>query len=156
MSGQITLFNLTALVNEAWLRLTAQTQPEFDGRSHFFAIAAHYMRQILVEYARRRQAQKRGSGERMVALHTVSLSAPERSLDILTLNEGLQALEKPSARQARESTQVRSDRIGQCRVAGCSGAIPRCGCRAVAVWGVFLSSEQRAAGSHCAGRMGQD
>src|SRR5258707_13960358 len=51
----------TALVNEAWLQL-AEQNPEIECRSHFIAIAAHYMRQILVAHARRKNAQKRGSG----------------------------------------------------------------------------------------------
>src|SRR5271165_4184739 len=50
----------TALVNEAWMRMVQQDQPQFQSRFHFVAIAAHYMRQILVEHARKKNAQKRG------------------------------------------------------------------------------------------------
>ncbi len=57
-SGGATL-NTTALVHEAWLKLV-QGEAEFEGRAHFFAVAATAMRQILVDHARRRHAQKRG------------------------------------------------------------------------------------------------
>ena len=52
----------TALVNEAYLRLADQTSPSFTNRSHFFAVAAQAMRQILVDYARASLSQKRGGG----------------------------------------------------------------------------------------------
>jgi RNA polymerase sigma factor (TIGR02999 family) len=52
----------TALVNEAYLRLAGQTRPNFTNRSHFFAVAAQAMRQILVNYAKASQSQKRGGG----------------------------------------------------------------------------------------------
>src|SRR6266550_4115023 len=52
----------TALVNEAYLRLADQTSPNFTNRSHFFAVAAQAMRQILVNYAKASQSQKRGGG----------------------------------------------------------------------------------------------
>jgi RNA polymerase sigma-70 factor (ECF subfamily) len=63
----------TALVNEAWLRLAQQGQPQFQCRSHFIAIAAQYMRQILVEHARKRKAQKRGDAARAVELDDAAL-----------------------------------------------------------------------------------
>src|SRR4029453_9842903 len=52
----------TALVHEAYLRLAGQTSPNFTNRSHFFAVAAQAMRQILVNYAKASQSQKRGGG----------------------------------------------------------------------------------------------
>jgi RNA polymerase sigma-70 factor (ECF subfamily) len=52
----------TALVNEAYLRLAGQTHPSFTNRSHFFAVAAQAMRQILVNYAKASPSQKRGGG----------------------------------------------------------------------------------------------
>src|SRR6266480_5747858 len=52
----------TALVNEAYLRLADQTNPNWQDRAHFFAVAARAMRQILVNYAKSSQAQKRGGG----------------------------------------------------------------------------------------------
>jgi RNA polymerase sigma factor (TIGR02999 family) len=58
----------TGLVHEAWLKLVDQTRVEWHDRGHFFGVAARVMRQILVEYARRRGAVKRGGGFRLVAL----------------------------------------------------------------------------------------
>src|SRR5947207_11110965 len=58
----------TALVNEAWMRMAQQHQPHYEGRSHFIAIAAQYMRQILVNHARKKNASRRGSGSQPVAL----------------------------------------------------------------------------------------
>src|SRR5436190_14861493 len=58
----------TALVHEAYLRLVAQSLPDWESRSHFFGVAAHLMRQILVDHARRRKSAKRGSGAEKVTL----------------------------------------------------------------------------------------
>src|SRR5712675_1589837 len=58
----------TALVNEAYLRLADQTNPNWQSRAHFFAVAARAMRQILVSYARSNQAQKRGGGALKIEL----------------------------------------------------------------------------------------
>src|SRR5438445_12672484 len=58
----------TALVNEAYLRLADQTNPRWQNRPHFFAVAARAMRQILVSYARRKRSQTRGDGSRKAAL----------------------------------------------------------------------------------------
>src|SRR2546426_3144992 len=58
----------TALVNEAYLRLAGQTNPSWQNRAHFFALAARAMRQILVNYAKSYRAQKRGGGTIKVEL----------------------------------------------------------------------------------------
>src|ERR671934_1708097 len=58
----------TALIHEAYLRLVDQKQPEWQSRSHFFRFASHLMRQILVDHARARQAEKRGGEGERVAL----------------------------------------------------------------------------------------
>ncbi len=64
----------TALVHEAYLRLAGQNPPQWQNRAHFFGIAAHIMRQILVEYARGRSAAKRGgSACRLVDVDVVEL-----------------------------------------------------------------------------------
>jgi RNA polymerase sigma-70 factor (ECF subfamily) len=91
----------TALVNEAWVRLAQQGQPQFQGRSHFIAIAAQYMRQILVEHARKRNAQKRGDGARAVELDDAELFAPQRSSDLIALDDGLNELARLDPRQAQ-------------------------------------------------------
>jgi RNA polymerase sigma-70 factor, ECF subfamily len=89
----------TALVHEAYLRLVDQKSPSWQNRSHFFRVAAHLMRQILVDHARRRRAGKRA--QCVVSLEdTVSL-ARERSADLAALDDALSALEKLDARKCQ-------------------------------------------------------
>jgi RNA polymerase sigma factor (TIGR02999 family) len=68
-----------ALVNEAYLRLVGLNAPQWEGRSHFFAIAAQHMRQILVDYARRHRAAKRGGVPQPYRWTTVGCSSRERA-----------------------------------------------------------------------------
>jgi RNA polymerase sigma factor (TIGR02999 family) len=91
----------TALINEAWMRLAQQNQPAWAGRSHFVAVAACYMRQILVDHARRRNRGKRGSGVAAASLDMAQLSSPERSPDLLALDDGLKELARLDARQSQ-------------------------------------------------------
>src|SRR4030095_11761538 len=69
----------TALVDEVYLRLVAQNLPDWDSRSHFFGVAAHIMRQILVDHARRHRSAKRGGGVANAPLEEAFHFAPERS-----------------------------------------------------------------------------
>jgi RNA polymerase sigma factor (TIGR02999 family) len=91
----------TALVNEAYLRLADQTNPRWQNRAHFFAVAARAMRQILVSYARSQQAQKRGGGVFKVDLDEVALVSPEESKDIVELHEPLEQLSALDSRKAQ-------------------------------------------------------
>ena len=91
----------TALVNEAYLRLADQTRPNFTKRSHFFAVAAQAMRQILVNYAKASQSQKRGGGALKVDLDAVALISPEQTTEILDLNEALERLAMLDSRKAQ-------------------------------------------------------
>lgn len=91
----------TALVHEAYVRLVAQDMPDFECRSHFFGVAAHLMRQILVDHARRHRSQKRGGGEAPVPLEDALVFAPERSDDLVAMDEALTALAAVDERKAR-------------------------------------------------------
>src|SRR5437773_7783671 len=91
----------TALVNEAYLRLADQTNPRWQNRAHFFAVAARAMRQILVSYARTQQAQKRGGGAFKVDLDEAALVSPEESREIVELHEALEQLSALDSRKAR-------------------------------------------------------
>jgi RNA polymerase sigma factor (TIGR02999 family) len=91
----------TALVNEAYLRLADQTNPCWQNRAHFFAVAARAMRQILVSYARTQQAQKRGGGAVKVDLDEVALVSPEESKEIVELHEALEQLSALDSRKAQ-------------------------------------------------------
>jgi RNA polymerase sigma factor (TIGR02999 family) len=90
----------TALVNEAWLRVAQQNQPAWESRSHFIAIAAHYMRQILVDHARKKNARKRGDGAIPVNIDDANIFEPERSSDLTALDDGLKELAGFDERQA--------------------------------------------------------
>jgi RNA polymerase sigma factor (TIGR02999 family) len=91
----------TALVNEAYLRLAAQDDPGFANRSHFLAVAATAMRQVLVDYARSALRQKRGAGARAVTLDEAAVLSPEPTKEILDLNDALEKLAALDARKAR-------------------------------------------------------
>jgi RNA polymerase sigma factor (TIGR02999 family) len=93
----------TALINEAYLRLIDQSQPvQWEGRSHFFGIAAHLMRNILVDYARSRRAAKRGGDAVHVTLTpTVALSTDSHPPDMLDLDDALNRLAQVDERKAR-------------------------------------------------------
>ena len=90
----------TALVNEAYLRLADQSKPNFTNRSHFFAVAAKAMRQILVDYAKAQQSQKRGAGASKVELNEAALISPEQTSAILDVDEALEKLAVLDSRKA--------------------------------------------------------
>ena len=91
----------TALVNEAYLRLAGQTSPNFTNRSHFFAVAARAMRQILVNYAKASQSQKRGGGAIKVELDEAAIVSPEQSKAIVDLHEAIERLGALDSRKAQ-------------------------------------------------------
>ena len=88
----------TALVHEAYLRLEKQGAAKFENRAHFLAICAQLMRQILVEYARSRDAAKRDGGERVTL---DGLAFKSRGLDIIALDDALNELAKLDRQQSR-------------------------------------------------------
>jgi len=90
----------TALVNEAYLRLADQTNPSWQNRAHFFALAARAMRQILVNYAKSYRAQKRGGGALKVELDEAALVSMEQSKEIVDLHEALERLAALDSRKA--------------------------------------------------------
>ena len=91
----------TALVNEAYLRLADQTNPPWQNRAHFFAVAARAMRQILVSYARAQRSEKRGGGALKMELDEAAIVSPEQSKAIVDLHEALERLGTLDSRKAR-------------------------------------------------------
>ena len=93
--------NPTALVHEAYLKLVDQSRADWRDRQHFLAVSATAMRHIVVDYARRKAAQKRGGD----ALHTLidgeRIGAAARQLDVLALDEALQKLSELDERLTR-------------------------------------------------------
>lgn len=91
----------TALVHEAYIKLVDQDQASFHNRSHFLAIAALAMRRILISYARKRNAEKRG-GKQTPVTFLDGMAAREAQIEeLLDLDEALAKLEKLSERQAQ-------------------------------------------------------
>lgn len=90
----------TALVHEAWLRLVGAGK-NFDGREHFLAVAARAMRSVLVDYARKRQAEKRGGDASRVPLDYLLPVYEERGADLVELDGSLRRLAKENERRAR-------------------------------------------------------
>jgi len=91
----------TALVHEVFLRLVDQRHVNWQDRAHFFGAAAHVMRRILVDHARRHSATKRGDGVQSVPIEDVTEAEAPSEVPILTLNHALDRLE------ARDATLVR-------------------------------------------------
>ena len=98
----------TEVVHEAYLRLVDQTRVQWADRAHFFAVAAHVMRRVLVDHARRRRAARRGGQyRRSVSLETLesvdggSLAADQRADMLVAMDEALERLAALDPRQAR-------------------------------------------------------
>lgn len=90
-----------ALVNEAYCRLVGQDPPELESRAHFFAVAAQLMRQILVDYARRHRASKRGGGACMLTLDDAVALPQRKNVDVVALDDALNTLAEVDPRQSR-------------------------------------------------------
>jgi len=82
----------TALVHQAYTRLVRQDQPDFRSRAHFMGVAAHIMRQILIDHARTRDAEKRGGGAAKVSLASVDVAPADRPPLILAVDDALTQL----------------------------------------------------------------
>jgi RNA polymerase sigma factor (TIGR02999 family) len=91
----------TALVNEAYIRLVDQTQVTWQNRSHFFSIAAHLMRRILVDHARGSRRQKRGGDFCHLPLNEELAFSPAKSATLIALDEALDELAKFDRRKAQ-------------------------------------------------------
>ena len=91
----------SALVNEAYVRLVDQSKIQWEGRAHFFGIAARLMRQILVDQARRKNFAKRGGGAIRVSLDSGTAIAQEQSANIMALDDALRTLEQTDPRKSQ-------------------------------------------------------
>lgn len=92
----------TALVHEAFLRLSKQSEVDFESRTHFFGIAARLMREILIDHARRHNSQKRGGGSRTrITLDSAHGFGDQKQLDVIAVDDALTKLESLDERQAR-------------------------------------------------------
>ena len=101
--------NTTALINEAFIRLAGDNDKGYANRTHFFATASKAMRQILVNYARKQKALKRGGDAMAVTLNDSVISTETSAEELLELHQLLAELEKENSRRAQ---------IIECRVFG--------------------------------------
>jgi RNA polymerase sigma-70 factor (ECF subfamily) len=91
----------TALVHEVYLRLCGQDDPQWQDRAHFFAVAARMMRRILVDYARRRGAEKRGADAMHVGLDEALMIPLKLPSDLVALDDALERLAAFDARKCQ-------------------------------------------------------
>lgn len=91
----------TALVHEAYLRLAGSNAPNWQNRAHFFGVAAHIMRQILVEHARAYGAEKRGGGACKLVLDEAVAFSPQIDVDVVALDKALGELTELDSQQGR-------------------------------------------------------
>ncbi len=91
----------TVLVHEAYLRLIDQKNVTWQNRAHFFGIAAHMMRRILVDHARSRQASKRGAGISLLVLDEAVAGSGPRDLNLVVLDQALESLARIDPQQSR-------------------------------------------------------
>lgn len=91
----------TALINEAYIRLIGWKNVRWQNRAHFFAVAAQLMRRILVDIARAQRQTKRGGGAAETSLDEALVFRPERSRDLLVLDEALTRLAEIDPRKSR-------------------------------------------------------
>ena len=91
----------TDLVHEAYLNLASKEGAAWQNRTHFFAVAAHAMRGILIDYARRRNRKKRGGGQAVLHLDDVQVCAEDQLEDLLTLDQAMHMLAELDSRLCR-------------------------------------------------------
>ena len=91
----------TALLNEAYIRLVSQEKTEWQDRAHFFAVAAGLMREILVDYARKQNAGKRGGLMEKLPVDEILNFSPGKSRQLEDLDNALRSLEKFDPQQGR-------------------------------------------------------
>lgn len=91
----------TALVHEAYLKLVKQRSVDWQGRSHFFGIAAQLMRRILIDHARSHLREKRGGAQEATPLDEALVFSPGQSAELVRLDEALERLAKLDPRQSK-------------------------------------------------------
>src|SRR5215469_7901186 len=90
----------TALVHEAWLRLTGNENVKWNGRAHFFGAAAEAMRRILIDNARRKSARRHGGGQQRVDVDEIDIAAPGKEDELLSINDALEEFAKMDKQKA--------------------------------------------------------
>jgi RNA polymerase sigma factor (TIGR02999 family) len=124
-AGAKATLSTTELVHEAFLKLGHGPKSGWDGRAHFFGAAARAMRQVLVDFARRQQAAKRGGGQHRVSLNDAAGALEVRLDEILALDAALDQLNAVSERLRRVVELRFFGGLGEEEVAEILGVTPR-------------------------------
>lgn len=135
----------TALVHEAYIKLVGQESLRWNDRAHFMSIAARAMRQILVDHARKRHAQKRGGGLQQVTLEEALVPGSDDAFEILELHDALEKLAAEDERAARVAEMRLFGGLSVPEVATVLGVTPRTVDRDWAAARLWLSREIRGA-----------
>ncbi len=91
----------TELVHEAYIKLIGSESLTWESRAHFFGIAARSMRQILIDYARKKKSEKRGKGKTLLSLDMANFNLNDSSEQLLVLDEALTRLEQLEGRSCK-------------------------------------------------------
>jgi RNA polymerase sigma factor (TIGR02999 family) len=95
------ILQTTALINEAFLRLSQADKVDWQNRAHFFAISASLMRRVLVEFARARDSRKRGADSPQISFDESFMVSPANDPDLIAIDDALSSLAQMDARQAK-------------------------------------------------------
>jgi len=128
----------TALVHEAYMKLAGNEQIDWRGRAHFSAVAARAMREVLVDYARRKKAQKRGGAWERVTLAGLGADDPGHDVDLLALDEALDKLSEVNPRAARVVELTYFSRMTADEVASVVGVSDRTVCKDLTIAQAWL------------------
>ena len=90
----------TALVHEAWLRLTGNEDVKWNGRAHFFGAAAEAMRRILIDNARRKTTARHGGGQQRLDIDDMEIAGPGKEDELLAINDALEEFGKVDKQKA--------------------------------------------------------
>jgi RNA polymerase sigma-70 factor, ECF subfamily len=146
----------TALVHEAYLKLVQYPSVDWQNRAHFFGIAAQVMRHILVDHARGRGREKRGAGQQLVSLAEALVFSPEKSVELLKLDESLERLTKLDPRQGRIVELRFFGGLTVEETAHVLGISPKTVKREWSVAKAWLHGDLRQSYGSCTGKLGND
>jgi RNA polymerase sigma-70 factor (ECF subfamily) len=146
----------TALVHEAYLKLVKQRSVDWQGRSHFFGIAAQLMRRILIDHARGHLREKRGGAQEVLPLDEALLFSPRQSAELVRLDEALERLAKLDPRQSKIVELRFFGGLSVEETAGFLGISPKTVKRDWSMAKAWLRSELRQEDGHLTGELGKN
>jgi RNA polymerase sigma-70 factor, ECF subfamily len=146
----------TAPVHEAYLKLVKQRSVDWQGRSHFFGIAAQLMRRILIDHARGHLREKRGGAQEVLPLDEALVFSPRQSAELVRLDEALERLAKLDPRQSKIVELRFFGGLSVEETAGFLGISPETVKRDWSMAKAWLRSELRQEDGHLTGELGKN